>query len=162
MSSAGLIETTTEIRGGKIAWSSLGAGPLAVVAHGLTQSRRATVRSRLFDWTPIASAGRRLVEYDARGHGLSGGPKNPVAYTWPELATDLLDLIQELAGDQPVAGVGSSMGTATLLHAVTRSPGRFDRLVLTAPPTAWATRAAQAGMYSAGADLIEARGMQAF
>ena len=32
------------------------------------------------------------------------------------------------------------MGTATLLHAATVAPDRFDRLVLTCPPTARCAR----------------------
>ena len=54
------------------------------------------------------------------------------------------------------------MGTATLLHAVLLAPDRFDRLVLTCPPTAWASRAAQAGVYRAGALFVERNGKEAF
>ena len=54
------------------------------------------------------------------------------------------------------------MGTAALLHAVTLAPDRFDRLVLTCPPTAWAARAAQAGVYRAGALFVERNGKEAF
>jgi pimeloyl-ACP methyl ester carboxylesterase len=54
------------------------------------------------------------------------------------------------------------MGTATLLHAVTVAPERFDRLVLTCPPTAWASRAAQAEVYRAGATFAERNGKDAF
>jgi len=39
------------------------------------------------------------------------------------------------------------MGTGTVLHAVVKAPGRFERLVLTAPPTTWEARAAQAEIY---------------
>jgi pimeloyl-ACP methyl ester carboxylesterase len=47
------------------------------------------------------------------------------------------------------------MGTGTVLHAATQQPDRFDRLVLTAPPTAWETRAGQSGMYRMMADTVE-------
>jgi 3-oxoadipate enol-lactonase len=56
----------------------------------------------------------------------------------------------------PVSGIGSSLRTASLLHAATGHPELFDRLVLTFPPTAWKTPAPQAAMYYA-ADLVEAR-----
>jgi pimeloyl-ACP methyl ester carboxylesterase len=47
------------------------------------------------------------------------------------------------------------MGTGTLLHAALKAPQRFSRLVLTIPPTAWRTRAEQAGMYEQMAAMVE-------
>ena len=49
------------------------------------------------------------------------------------------------------------MGCATALHAAVIAPGRVSALVLVIPPTAWSTRAVQAGTYLAMADLVEAR-----
>ena len=43
-----------------------------------------------------------------------------------------------------------------------RAPERFDRLVLVIPPTAWETRAAQAEIYTLGADLAEREGKAAW
>jgi 3-oxoadipate enol-lactonase len=155
------VEQSSRIRGSDIAWSSFGDGPVALYAHGLTQSRAAEDAAGLFDWSPVSAAGRRLVRYDARGHGRSSGTATPTDYQWSNLALDLLTLADELSPDAPVAGIGSSMGTGTLLHAAVRSPARFDRLVLTAPPTAWATRAGQGDLYRGGADLVEQRGLAA-
>ncbi|WP_261575804.1 alpha/beta fold hydrolase [Frankia gtarii] len=150
--------STAHVRGAALAYTDAGAGPLAVYAHGVTQSRASEAASGLFGWAPVVAAGRRLVAYDARGHGQSTGDPVPAQYTWPQLAEDLLALLDQLAGASPVAGIGSSMGTGTLLHAAVAAPGRFDRLVLTAPPTAWASRPAQADLYRRGADLVETRG----
>ena len=97
-----------------------------------------------------------------RGHGRSGGGKDESEYTWPNLARDLLAFLDALGADRAVSGIGASMGTATLLHAVTVAPDRFDRLVLTCPPTAWAGRAAQADVYRAGATFAERNGKDAF
>ncbi|WP_261560421.1 alpha/beta fold hydrolase [Frankia tisae] len=155
-------ESRAQIRGAELAYTDAGRGPLAVYAHGVTQSRASETASGLFDWAPVVAAGRRLVAYDARGHGQSTGDPVPAQYTWPQLAEDLLALLDQLAGASPVAGIGSSMGTGTLLHAAVAAPGRFDRLVLTAPPTAWASRAAQADLYRRGADLVETRGPRLF
>jgi 3-oxoadipate enol-lactonase len=152
------VEHTSAIRGARIAWQETGTGPVTVYAHGLTQSRAAEAKSWVFDWSRVAASGHRLVQYDARGHGQSTGAAQPDDYTWPNLAADLLALIDELSPASPVSGIGSSMGTATLLHAATVAPGRFDKLVLTAPPTAWATRAAQGAMYDTGAEIIEQHG----
>ena len=58
--------------------------------------------------------------------------------------------------------MGASLGTSTVLTAAVAEPGRFDRLVLTIPPTAWEARAAQADRYRALADLAESGGVDAY
>lgn len=115
----------------------------------------------MFDWSPISSI-RRLIRYDARGHGQSTGSAAPEDYTWASLGHDLLGLLDVIAGDQPVAGIGASMGTATLLRAATMAPTRFDRLALTTPPTAGRVRAEHVRDYLDGADLIERSGLPAY
>ena len=52
-------------------------------------------------------------------------------------------------------------GRRHALHAAVAAPGRVDALVLMIPPTAWATRAAQASRYRASADLAEREGLAA-
>ena len=150
------------VRGARIAYDDEGSGPLVVRLHGLTGSRAADDATGAFDAGPLIRAGKRVVRYDARGHGSSGGEKAESDYAWPNLALDLLDLLDVLGAGDTISGVGSSMGTATLLHAVALAPDRFDRLVLTCPPTAWARRAAQAGVYRAGALFVERNGKDAF
>ncbi|GGF37573.1 alpha/beta fold hydrolase [Subtercola lobariae] len=151
-----------DIRGAQLGVTDSGADdlPVAISAHGLSQSRAATIRSGIGDYrlvgSPEAPGGhRRLISYDARGHGESSGSTNPADYTWPNLALDLLALADYYSPSAPVSGIGLSMGTGTLLHAVTHLPNRFDRLVLSAPSTAWQTRATQVRMYAAMADLFE-------
>ena len=152
------------MRGTRIAYddAGAGAGPLVVRLHGLTGSRAVDDATGASDVDALVRAGRRVVRYDARGHGRSGGGPDESAYTWPNLARDLLAFLDVVGTDGPVSGVGASMGTATLLHAVTVAPERFDRLVLTCPPTAWASRAAQADGYRAGPTFAEHNGKAAF
>ncbi|CAO5236298.1 alpha/beta fold hydrolase [Frankia sp. AgKG'84/4] len=152
------VNATVHVRGARLAYSDEGSGPAVVHGHGLLQSRATERASGMFDWAPVVAAGRRLVRYDARGHGESTGTSTPSSYTWPQLADDLLALLDQVVGPEPVSGIGCSLGTATLLHAAVREPGRFDRLVLTAPPTAWASRAAQAELYRLAADLAQTHG----
>jgi pimeloyl-ACP methyl ester carboxylesterase len=47
------------------------------------------------------------------------------------------------------------MGTGTLLHAALKHPERFERLILTAPPTAWETRLPQVRIYQQLAETVE-------
>ncbi|MFD9736468.1 alpha/beta fold hydrolase [Umezawaea sp. NPDC059074] len=142
----------TAIRDTTLAWDESGDGPVAVWAHPLTSSGSAP----LFDWTPVA-ADHRLVRYDARGHGRSGSGTS-ADFTFDNLARDLLALLDVLSPDAPVSGIGASLGTATLLHAVVQAPERFDRLVLAVPPTAWEARSPQRALYESMAALVEEKG----
>ena len=156
------VDATTGVRGTQIAYDDVGSGPLVVRLHGLTGSRAADDATGAFDVDPLVRAGRRVVRYDARGHGRSGGGVDEGEYAWPNLALDLLAFLDALGAGRGVGAVGASMGTATLLHAVTVAPERFDRLVLTCPSTAWQSRAAQADVYRAGATFAERNGKDAF
>lgn len=136
------------------------SGPLVVQLHGLTSSRARDARLGLD--LPMALRGHRVLRYDARGHGESTGSTEPTSYTWPQLADDLLRLLEHVAPGEQVHGVGPSMGSATLLHAALREPSRFASLTLVTPPTAWETRVAQRGTYLINADLVERQGIEAF
>lgn len=151
----------TAIRDTTLAWSDSGSGPTVVWAHPLTSSGLSPEAARHFDWEPVVAGGRRLVRYNARGHGRSGGKPNPEDFAFGNLARDLLALLDVLSPDAPVAGIGASLGTATLLHAAVLAPERFDRLVLTIPPTAWEGRVPQRALYESMADLVEADGAPA-
>lgn len=154
---ADITQRTIDLDGATIAFSEEGSGPTAVYAHGLSGSRAQVARLGIPDLSGVAETAR-LVSYDARGHGRSTGSDDPLSYTWSSLADDLLALLDTVSPDEPVAGIGTSMGTATLLFAALRRPERFRRLVLTAPPTAWETRAGQSDVYRQMADLVDARG----
>lgn len=139
-----------------------GAAPgtrrVVVTAHGLTGSRAREDAGGAMDWRPLARVGRWL-RYDARGHGASTGRPVPEDYTWPALGDDLLALVDAVSPDEPVDAVGASMGTASILWAALRRPDRFRRLVLSMPPTAWETRAAQSSGYEAAAATVERQGV---
>jgi 3-oxoadipate enol-lactonase len=158
----GMGEREVEVRGVRLAVEVAGTGPPFVWGHGLTSSRAGEDASGLLGWREVASSGRAtLIRYDARGHGRSGATPDPADYRWGALAHDLWGLVDALGLDRPVLG-GASMGAATVLHAALARPDEVRALVLVVPPTAWATRAAQAGLYEAGAALIEEAGLDAF
>lgn len=137
-----------------------GAGPPVLALHGLTSSRW---REAALGLDLVADLpDRTAIRYDARGHGRSTGRARPADYTWPNLADDLFAVLDRLCPDEPVHGVGPSMGTGTLLHAAIAAPERFSGLTLVIPPTAWATRPAQRVAYLDAADLVERRGVDAF
>jgi pimeloyl-ACP methyl ester carboxylesterase len=135
-------------------------GRAVVQLHGLTSSR---ARDRLLHLDlGRGLSGTRLLRYDARGHGRSTGRAVPDDYRWPQLADDLLGVLDAWFPGERVHGVGPSMGTATLLHAAVLDPARFSGLTLVVPPTAWATRTAKAADYAVAADLVEREGLAAF
>jgi pimeloyl-ACP methyl ester carboxylesterase len=146
-----------DLRRGTLAWTQEGKGPTVVWAHGLLGDTSSLERMGVFDWAPLA-AGNRLVRYDARGHGRSSAEPNPDDLTFASLADDLLALADAVQPAEPIAAVGCSMGTATILHAAVKMPSRFRRVVLTAPPTAWETRRGRASDYMQAADRIEREG----
>ncbi|WJL94237.1 alpha/beta hydrolase [Microbacterium sp. ET2] len=134
-------------------------GPWVVQLHGLTSSRR---RDDLLGLgVSHALTAQRVLRYDARGHGASTGDVAEESYRWDRLADDLLALLDAIAPGEHVHGVGPSMGTGTLLHAAVREPQRFASLALLVPPTAGATRKAQADAYRRNADLVERHGIDA-
>ncbi|WP_431798156.1 alpha/beta fold hydrolase [Microbacterium kunmingense] len=146
--------------GADLAYDVLGGeGPWVVQLHGLTSSRR---RDDLLGLgVSHALTAQRVIRYDARGHGASTGDVAEESYRWDRLADDLLALLDAIAPGERVHGVGPSMGTGTLLHAAVREPQRFASLGLLVPPTAGATRVAQADAYRRNADLVERHGIDA-
>ena len=135
-------------------------GPAVVQLHGLTSSRN---RDRVLDLDlGRGLSGTRLLRFDARGHGHSTGRAEPDDYRWPNLAADLLGLLEQQFPGERVYGVGTSMGCGTLLHAATAQPERFSGLTVLLPPTAWESRRLQAQDYLDNAALIEREGLAPF
>jgi 3-oxoadipate enol-lactonase len=151
------MSTVHAVHGVELSISDLGAGdPPLVWGHGLTSSRAEEDELPLVDCAALATA-RRVVRYDARGHGAS--ELTPSGYGWDELARDQLALADALGIDRFVAA-GASMGAATALHAASIAPDRVVALVLVIPPTAWETRAAQGELYGQMAEVVEAHGVE--
>lgn len=150
-----------DLRGARLAWNQTGRGPAAVWAHGMSSNSYGQESSGQFDWRAVSSA-HRLIRYDARGHGRSSGGRTAVEYTWPELAQDMLALLDVTAPGERVHAIGASMGTATILCAALAAPDGFDRLVLTTPPTIWQTRRAMAALRESDAAEIERDGLAAY
>lgn len=131
-----------------------------VWAHGLTSSMESENEGGIVGVWDVPD-GWQLVRYDAPGHGTGPTPKSPDELRWDALGHYMLDQADAAGAETFVAG-GASMGAATALYAALHAPERVDALVLVIPPTAWDTRAAQAGLYQGGIDLIESGGMAAW
>jgi 3-oxoadipate enol-lactonase len=96
--------------------------PLLVLSNSLG--------SDLSMWDPqMAALDRRfrVLRYDARGHGRSSVPAGP--YTLPQLATDVLRLLDHLRVDR-AHFCGLSVGGLVGMWVAAHAKGRVDRLAL--------------------------------
>ncbi|HYP48003.1 MAG TPA: alpha/beta hydrolase [Thermoleophilaceae bacterium] len=134
------------------------AGPPLVLLHGLTATRRNVLQGSRH----LLGRGRRLVAYDARGHGASSPAPAASAYEYTDLVADLEGLLDHHAIDSAVL-VGSSMGAATAMALALRSPGRVRALVQITPAYDGQARAASGDdSWARMAGVLEREGIDAF
>jgi pimeloyl-ACP methyl ester carboxylesterase len=105
-----------------------GDGAPIVLVHGLTATRRNVVQGSRH----LLGRGRRLIGYDARGHGESAPAPRPDAYEYADLAGDLEAVLDGVGVDRAVVA-GSSMGAATAVRFALDRPERVAALVLITP-----------------------------
>lgn len=99
--------------------------PPVILLHGLMLNGAC--------WTPLAQALKEnydVIMPDARGHGHSSIPDH--GYSYDNLATDVLSLIDTLKLDNPVL-LGHSMGGMTAAVVASRIPKRLRGLILVDP-----------------------------
>ena len=102
--------------------------PPVLLIHGFASTR-------IVNWVntgwvrALRAAGRRVVSFDNRGHGLSGKPHAPAAYSSDIMAGDALALLDHLHIRQADV-IGYSMGARIAAHLALRAPERVRRLVL--------------------------------
>jgi pimeloyl-ACP methyl ester carboxylesterase len=147
--------------GADLRFHEFGAGPLLGYSHGIFFSPAVEDSIGVLQWSRLARS-RRILRYDQRAHGASGGEPDPSRYEWPSLAGDLLAMADHAGRGDAVDWAGSSMGAATLLWAASRRPRRFRRLVVLIPPTVRETRVTAARTYLAGAAMVESQGKDAW
>jgi pimeloyl-ACP methyl ester carboxylesterase len=107
---------------------TLGDGSPIVLAHGLTATRRNVVQGSRH----LVGRHRRLIGYDARGHGDSSPAPVPDGYDYADLAGDL-GAVLDLHGLDRAPIAGSSMGAATAVRFALDDPGRVSALILITP-----------------------------
>ncbi|MEH6493183.1 alpha/beta fold hydrolase [Halopseudomonas sp.] len=134
-----------------------GDGPTLVWGHGLMSSM---AQERAHGWFHRVGLPLRLLRYDACGHGQSARPLDAARYTWPALATDMLAVACQHAGERYALG-GHSLGCASALLAALRAPQQVSKLVLATPPAVWQQRAAQQQRYQQMIRVLQKRGLGA-
>lgn len=136
-----------------------GGGPLVVLLHGLTATRRYVLMgSRL-----LARSGYRVAAYDARGHGESAPAETRDAYEYAALVEDLAAVLDELGGG-PAVLAGNSMGAHTAVALALAAPERVSALVQITPAYDGAPRARpeELAEWDRLADGLEHGGVEGF
>jgi pimeloyl-ACP methyl ester carboxylesterase len=111
-----------------LAGSDSGEGPVVVLAHGLTATRRYVVMGS----SALERGGHRVLAYDARGHGASSPAQSPEAYRYEDLGADL-EAVLDHAGAERAVLAGASMGAHTLIWLALHRPERLAGLVIITP-----------------------------
>ena len=105
-----------------------GEGPVVVLAHGLTATRRYVVMGS----SALQRGGHRVLAYDARGHGTSSPAARPEDYGYADLGADL-EAVLDQAGVARAVLAGASMGAHTLAWLALWRPERVAGLVIITP-----------------------------
>ena len=111
-----------------LAADETGEGIPVVLLHGLTATRRYVVMGS----RALERSGHRVIAYDARGHGRSSPAPTASAYTYDDLGSDLVAVLDARRIERAVLA-GASMGAHTLLWFALHAPERVGGLVVITP-----------------------------
>ena len=135
-----------------------GEGPALMLLHGSVLSR--AIWRGLGYLAPLA-AEHTVIRVDLRGHGLSGTPHDPAAYTQQVFAADLLAVL-DAEGVGRAALLGYSLGARIALTAALEHPGRVTRLVSLGGSAASQQGAVDSVFFPGVIDAVREEGMEAF
>lgn len=113
-----------EANGVEIVYDDVGDGPPIVLVHGFASSRHGTWKATGW-YDTLVDDGRRVLALDCRGHGESGKPRDPAAYSRDEMATDVVRLLDHCSIEEADL-VGYSMGGGIALRLLLSHPHRFN------------------------------------
>ena len=135
-----------------------GDGPPLVLLHGSVLSR--AIWRGLGYLAPLAQE-HTVVRVDLRGHGMSGAPHDPAAYTQDVFVRDLLAVL-EAEGIGRTALLGYSLGARIALSTTLAHPGRITRLVSLGGSAAVQRGAVDTVFFPGVIDAVREEGMEAF
>ena len=119
---------TIDSGGVPISYVVEGSGLPVVLVHGFASSVRGNWRGPgIID--ALVAAGRRVVALDCRGHGASGKPHDPEAYSGTHMADDVI-AVMDREGVARADLMGYSMGGFIAASLLVRRPERFGRVIL--------------------------------
>jgi pimeloyl-ACP methyl ester carboxylesterase len=122
-----MTEFVTASDGVRIAWEAVGEGPPVILVHGFGSNRQQNWRAPGW-YDTLSGAGYSVIVLDNRGHGESGKPHDPAAYTEEQMSDDVA-LVIEAAGHASAFVMGYSMGGAIALRLADSQPNRVRGLI---------------------------------
>ncbi len=105
-----------------------GEGPPIVLVHGFAASFEGNWRAPGII-TALVRAGRKVIALDCRGHGQSGKPHDPEAYSGMKMPGDVIALMDHL-GVAKADLMGYSMGGGIATSLMLAHPGRFGAVII--------------------------------
>ena len=115
---------TIDRDGVEIWYEAHGSGPAVLLSHGYGAT------SRMWDGQVAAFADRyRIITWDMRGHGRSGDPDDPAAYSQALTVGDMAVVLNACGVERAVIG-GLSLGGVMSLAFHLAHPGRVRALLL--------------------------------
>jgi pimeloyl-ACP methyl ester carboxylesterase len=148
-----------EVGGGPtIRGEAAGEGSPIVLCHGITATRRYVIHGS----RALERAGHRVITYDARGHGESDPAPEGQGYGYPELVSDLAEVVGKEAGDEPPVLGGHSMGAHTAVAYALANPGRVAALVVIGPVYTGAVEPESLAYWDGLAEALESGGVDGF
>lgn len=119
---------TFDSEGTPIGYEIRGEGAPIVLIHGFASSRGRNWRDpRWYD--TLTGANRRVLALDCRGHGDSGKPHDPAAYSAEQMTGDVVRLLDH-AGVERADVMGYSMGGHLATALLIAHPRRFTAAIL--------------------------------
>jgi pimeloyl-ACP methyl ester carboxylesterase len=112
--------------GVRICYKVVGVGRPLVLHHGYSDS--------LTTWDELGYVSafaerRQVIVLDARGHGGSDKPHDPMAYSWKRRADDVIAVL-DAEQIETADFYGASMGGSVGIALATRAPSRFSSLII--------------------------------
>ena len=114
---------TVVTNGNNLHFVEEGTGPAVLLCHGFPETWRSWRRQI----HALSEAGFRVIAPDMRGYGGSSRPEGPAAYSMPQIAADLVGLLDALA-IQSACIVGHDWGATAAWNAALMHPERFNRV----------------------------------
>jgi pimeloyl-ACP methyl ester carboxylesterase/uncharacterized protein (DUF433 family) len=118
---------TARSRGFTISYEDVGQGAPVILITGLTGSARQMREDGYVD--ALVATGRRVLNVDPLGHGQSDTPYDWEAYLWPDVAADVIAVL-DAAGIDRAPLWGYSHGSNLAYTAAIEYPDRVAALIL--------------------------------
>lgn len=149
---------SSPIDGTELRYDVTGEGQALVLLHGSVLSR--AIWRGLGYLRPLA-AEHTVIRMDLRGHGRSGTPHSPEAYSQRRLVADVLAVL-DAEGHQHAALLGYSLGARIALSTALARPERVRRIVCIAGSAAAQRGQLESVFFPGVIDTVRSSGMEEF